>query len=605
MKTSRRKLLQFVGGSAVGALFTPVPWRLITDAALWSENWPGIPVPACGESRTRFTNCSLCTAGCAVRARLIGEQPVALAGVPGHPVSRGALCPFGLTGHHLPFHPARVKSGPVKEARAAVADAIAKGDRIAVLDLRPGRTASWTYRRAMAAIRNGAYIVPPRPLGPATAVNLAAAKTVLSFGAPLLEGWGTPGNVIALRDGFRLIQVDAVESRTAALADLWVAINPGTETELALGISSVLSGGASGISPARAASVTGVSEQQIGELARELTGNGPAVVLDAAGSSAVLALNTLIGASGRTLVTRRETPVPDAWTKAAPATELAEIPERSVRVLLIDESAPGEYIPWGEIQKKLAANPVVIVFAWSRTGYGRYAQYVLPAAVYPETLEDIPPAIDAVAPVFRMTVPLQAPPAGMVNPSEFIGTAAGLARGDALRERSDAIHKSRRGALAAMPDGKLTPVKEMKPEDLWKALNAGGCWIDIPDEKAAPPRLALAGPEAGPVEAASFPLVAVLTEARGSAAPASPLMSKLYQESNLRLGPGRAALHPATAEAYGIEEGARATLETAQGRRDIYIILDSAVPPGAVKVASRPGVLDICATGERAKVVPA
>jgi anaerobic selenocysteine-containing dehydrogenase len=605
MKTSRRNLFKFVGGSAVGALFTPVPWRLITDTALWSENWPGIPVPARGESRTRFTNCSLCTAGCAVRARLNGEQPVALAPVPGHPVSLGALCPFGLTGHHLPYHPARVKSGPVKEAQVAVADAIAKGDRVAVLDLRPGRTASWTYRRAMAAIRNGAYIAPPQPLGAATAVNLAEAKTVLSFGAPVLEGWGTPGNIIALRDRFRLIQVDAVESRTAALADLWVSIRPGTETALAMGIANVL-GGATNFTPAQAAAATGISEAQVRRLAAEISQNGPAVVLDAAGSSSVLALNTLIGAPGRTLVTRREAPLPEAWTKAAPATELADIPERSVRVLLIDESAPGEYIPWGEIEKKLvAANPVVIAFAWSRAGYGRYAHYVLPAAVYPETLEDIPPAIDTVAPVFRLAVPLTVAPAGMVNPSEFIAAAAGLTVGDALRERSDAIHHGGRGALVTNADGQLTPVKDIKPDDFWKALNAGGCWLHTPDEKAPPPRLALADPKARSEQSADLPLVAVLTEARGSAAPASPLMSKLNQESNLRLGPGRAALHPATAAACGIEEGARATLETAQGRREIVTILDSGVPPGVVKVAALPGVLDMCAAGAPAKVVPA
>ena len=121
MKSTRREIMMFAGGSAVGVLFTPAPWRLITDSALWSENWPGIPAPARGEIRARFTNCSLCTAGCAVRARCVGDQPVQLSGVGGHPLSRGALCPFGIVGHHLPYLPARVKEGPVKEAAAAVA----------------------------------------------------------------------------------------------------------------------------------------------------------------------------------------------------------------------------------------------------------------------------------------------------------------------------------------------------------------------------------------------------------------------------------------------------------------------------------------------------
>ena len=93
MHTTRRDLFKFVGGSAAGALLTPAPWRLITDTALWSENWPGIPRPAEGEIRARYTNCSLCPAGCAVRARCVGDQPVSLAGVKDHPLSHGALCP--------------------------------------------------------------------------------------------------------------------------------------------------------------------------------------------------------------------------------------------------------------------------------------------------------------------------------------------------------------------------------------------------------------------------------------------------------------------------------------------------------------------------------
>ena len=105
MKTTRRQLLTFIGGSALGAAFTPVPWRLITDAALLSESWPGIPRPKRGATAYKFTNCAVCPAGCAVRARCVAGQPVTLAGVADHPLSRGGLCPFGVTGHHLPYDP--------------------------------------------------------------------------------------------------------------------------------------------------------------------------------------------------------------------------------------------------------------------------------------------------------------------------------------------------------------------------------------------------------------------------------------------------------------------------------------------------------------------
>src|SRR4029077_16170467 len=136
----------------------------------WSENWPGIPRPLRGEIRTKFTNCGLCPAGCAVRARCVGEQPVSLAGVGGGAVGKqpaslagvgGGLCPFGVAAHHLPYHPARLKQGPVEEATAAVARRASEG--VALLDLNPGRTASWTYRRAMQAM-NGLYLAEAQSL---------------------------------------------------------------------------------------------------------------------------------------------------------------------------------------------------------------------------------------------------------------------------------------------------------------------------------------------------------------------------------------------------------------------------------------------------------
>jgi hypothetical protein len=584
MKTTRREIMMFAGGSAVGVLFTPAPWRLITDTALWSENWPGIPVPAPGETRIKYTNCSLCPAGCAVRARSVGDQPVALFGVPGHPLSHSALCPFGLAGHHLPYLPARLKQGPVNEATAAVAEGIAKcgpAEYVVTLDLRPARTASWTYRRAMAAVKNGRYVAPSAP-NAAVAVDLAKARTVLSLGVPLLDGWGTPGNVIAARPGFRLIQADAVESRTASLADQWLRIRPGSEDALAQAL-------AGATTHAAAADATGLAEAEIAALAAQLAQNGPVLVL---GSSR-------LESTGRTIVARRETPVPEEWQKAAPVTDLASLPDGSVRVLLIDESAPGEYLPWQAIARKLAPDsPVVVTFAATREGYGRHAQYVLPAGIYPEVDGDIPPAIDSVAATFRLSTPLVAPPQGMVKPEEFVAAAAGLPVTDTLHERAAAIHKTARGTLFTYADAKSVALKDVSAGDFWKALQAGGCWIDAPDDKAPAARLTTAATKPRPTEESDLPLTVVVGR---ELAPASPILSKLYQESNLRLAPNRVALHPSC----GLLDGTQAVFETLLGKCPVGVTLDAGVPPGLVHVSVSPALLDLCADGARAKVVRA
>jgi hypothetical protein len=604
-------------------MLTPAPWRLITDSALWSENWPGIPRPARGEIRTKYTNCALCPAGCAVRARLVGEQPVALMGAPAHPLSRGALCPFGLTGHHLPYHPERLKQGLMKEAAdgsananreigvpgaaaAAIANAIAQcgpNERIAVLDLRPGRTASWTFRRAMAAVKNGVYLTAPRPLGGA-AVNLAAARTVLSIGVPVLEGWGTPGNVLGARAGFRLIQAEPFESRTASLADLWLRIQPGSERALVLGLTAHLEGKAGQL--AQAAAETGLSESQIADLAGELTHNGPALVLASDDVPEALALNRLTGAWGAALIARAEAPVPDSWKKAAPPAGVASVPDGSIRALLVDESVPGDYIPWNAIAPKLVRdNPVVVAFAWSRDGYGRHAQFTLPAAVYPEMTGDTPAAIDSPAAAFRIFSPLVPAPAGMVDPAAFVSSAAAIDASAALRERADAIHQAGRGTLYTCADAKSTPMREVKPEDFWKALNEGGCWIDAAGKPSAPVGISESwqAKSPAPQELSGLPLGVALTEAPGLTGLVSPLMSKLYQESNLRLGRNRAALNPASAAACGVAEGDRAVLQTALGKRPIEVTVSPSVPPGVVEVGASPDILDICGAFSRARVM--
>ncbi len=485
-----------------GVLFTPAPWRLLTDSALWSENWPGVPQPRRGEIRAKFTNCALCPAGCAARARCVGEQPVSL-----RRNWRRGLCPSGLVAHHL----LRVSSGlPETGTGRGSCKAASQPKRgtegIALLDLNPGRTVSWTYRRAMQSL-NGVYLAESQT----TAIDLHAAKTVLSIGVPLLDAWGTPANVLAARGKFRLILAEAMESGTAMLADEWMPLPAGTESNFAQGILDALKHGT------------------LAGLPKELAEGGPSVVLG--DLPEVSEINRLLGAYGTTIVARAEAPVADSWKKsAAPITQLSSVPDHSIQVLLIDESSAAAYIPWHRIERKLVhEDPLVVTFASSRGGYARHAAFALPAAMYPEVLDDIAPAADRVHAGFKLSrsaldaasFKRYAEPARVRR-----RTLRGVVASSALRERAGEIFKSREGTVVTYADGKEAPLKEFTEEAFWKALNEGGEWKgNRSTARIEPPAM----PIPVPGESVSdLPLVAI---AQRRTPAGSPLMTKLYQES--------------------------------------------------------------------------
>ena len=76
-------------------------------------------------------------------------------------------------------------------------------------------------------------------------LDLANATYVLSFGSGLIEGWGSVPFMYRARaamreNGGKLSQTEPRLSKTAAKADQWVAIKPGSEGALAFGLIHVI-----------------------------------------------------------------------------------------------------------------------------------------------------------------------------------------------------------------------------------------------------------------------------------------------------------------------------------------------------------------------------
>ncbi len=238
------------------------------------------PASPAGPKHAHSLRVPLCPGGCALKARRVNGYPVNMTGISDHPVSYGILCPAGITGHHLATHPLRLRQphvfsgkGPdstlvpaslelaVSDIAKTIREIQSSGARgtIAVLDHRPGRALSRCYQEFLAKCPDGVYVVAPgsedATLGTLRSLcgfgngvpgyDFEHTRVILSFGAPLLDGWGTPGRMMTLlqnrkQTGLKLIQAEGIQSRTALQADTWLPVRPGTEAMLALAIANTI-----------------------------------------------------------------------------------------------------------------------------------------------------------------------------------------------------------------------------------------------------------------------------------------------------------------------------------------------------------------------------
>jgi anaerobic selenocysteine-containing dehydrogenase len=590
MKTSRRNLLTFAGGAAAALPFTPVPWKLADDISIWTQNWSWTPVPRRGELNARYTTCTLCPAGCGVKARCIGTQPISLAPVAGHPVSCGALCPLAFGAHQLPYHPLRARQilrdgRPVAiETAFAHIAARAKSGRAVVLEESPGGSASLLYGRLAAGSEKRAYVVPRNHHAatleaiasaaglPARALgfDLDSVRTVLSFGAPLLDGWGTPGRVLALwrEKKLRIIQAEPSLSRTATLADRWLPIRPRSEGALARALAGF-------ISLSEASVATGVPAAVLEEVARELSDNGPAVALSGGVGSAqaeagIAALNATLGMNG--VVRRRG--------ELIAAGLFDDVEPASIDLLLIDHGPSGGALSWEAIEPKLAPKATVVSLTPYVAGVAARAHYVIPAPAFLESTQDRLTPWDAAVESYTVAPALLPAMPGCVEAADFIARvfgSQGRTLAKCMDEQFGALHTAKRGEVFDFATAERKPVAEYEsPEKLAEAFAQGACWIGDGATQAV--RCAATDPGPDPPLERGILLVSV-----PAAAVAPPLATKLDQESRVRRRNGRAYMHPKTAS---FRTGDRVRVEAGRSSFAATVELDASVAPGVIEAVS-------------------
>jgi anaerobic selenocysteine-containing dehydrogenase len=295
MKLDRRTFIELIVGFSAGAgggfMLTPVNWKLMDDATIWSQElWPRYELgglkgqlPQRGKVTHADSVCTLCPGGCGITVRKVEDRATKIEGREGYPVNNGGICPLGAAGLQFLYGPWRVPS-PLKrvgkrgsgrfertswdeainEVVQKLGDLRNKGqshtvacilgsDRGTVPQLfdrflkaygSPNfiRTASVedTYELALGLMQGATGSV---------GYDLERASFILSFGSGLIEGWGSPVRVIQAHSTWRsgdlkkratVVQIEPRLSNTAAKADNWYPIKPGTEAALALGLAHVI-----------------------------------------------------------------------------------------------------------------------------------------------------------------------------------------------------------------------------------------------------------------------------------------------------------------------------------------------------------------------------
>jgi molybdopterin-containing oxidoreductase family iron-sulfur binding subunit len=354
---SRRAFLQLIAATGAGTLAacSSQPARkLIPYVVPAEETVPGV-------STWYKSTCRECPAGCGVLVRTREARALKLEGNPDHPVNRGKLCVRGQAALQGLYNPDRIQQPlrrnargqlePVSwaEAEQQLANLLGylrrerQAHRVVFVTERVTGSLDKFFREWLAAYGTREYYqyepfayealreANRRSFGTSEIprYDIARARMLLSFGADFLETWVSnvafTREFAEFRSDFRrrFVAFGPRRSLTAANADEWIPVKPGSELTLVLALIGeiVRSGLARAPAPAMpagqresaesAAEKTGVPAERLRAIAREFARARPSLALgggvpasDENGTAlemAVNLLNTVCGNVGETI----------------------------------------------------------------------------------------------------------------------------------------------------------------------------------------------------------------------------------------------------------------------------------------------------------------
>ena len=364
---NRRDFLKVLGWSGAAVALSGCGNTSVEDGREIISSYVETPEYAVPGIGVYFNStCAQCDAGCSMMGRVREGRVLKLEGNPESAINRGRMCGLGQAGVQAHYNPDRVREPLLRnggkgetiawdKALGLINDKLSgvKGEEIAFLTGGISghvKVLLKNYLDALGSRNHYAYeAVAPSVVRAANKkaygvemprLRLDKARVIVSFGADFLGAWVSPVHFSQQYAQFRkgakngrgvLVQIESKMTLTGANADRWLAISPGTEGILALGLINAL--GAAGLSlpadvvalskgyPAgRVSKDTGVSVEQIGKLAAILKERSPSLVI--AGSAAegyahgsqnaaaIALLNQVLGNVGKTIEAPANVPFP-------------------------------------------------------------------------------------------------------------------------------------------------------------------------------------------------------------------------------------------------------------------------------------------------------
>ncbi len=478
------------------------------------------------------TVCRECPAGCGMLVRTREGRAVKVEGNPLHPVNAGKLCIRGQASLQGLYDPDRIRQ-PLKkvapgrhqpisweEAEGLLVEKLkaVKGKAAFLSSLQTGSQErlirSWctslgarslfyepiSYQDIVEANRIAfrEKVIP--------SYRLQEAMVLFSFGADFLETFLSPveysrayseKHTFDKGGGGTFVHFSPRLSLTAANADEWIRIRPGSEVAVILSLVNIIlkentfpsslrgdAGQIKGLvadyAPEKISGRAGVPQDQLVRMARVFASNGPALALsDSGGVQAQVAANLLNYVTGNVGKTIRFGPN-SAYGHLSPYSEVhslvKDMGEGKVDVLLVYEANPLYSLPPASgIKESLGRVPFVASFSSVFDETTAQADLILPSHTPLESWGDVVPrdgVIGLAQPAMNPVFQTKGFGDTLLSVSKKVGDKTAQAHPwetfyDYLRDAWKGHHKKRS--------------LQQPFEDFWrKALMQGGVWEDVP-----------------------------------------------------------------------------------------------------------------------------